>query len=814
MGSGKTFLLSAALSSEKRKCSTVFGGSNQKIPAASGKILIVEDTQALTQQRAEAIHETSSHSSKPPSHVVLVVRPEQIAPRSPFRWLRGELRRRTPVEEITLAPLGQRDASRLIRATSTRKLTAEEMITIQRRAAGLPLFLVALAGSDGATLPEEIRDAISALIAPLSDSARELLEVACLAGERFPLDLLLESESRAGAVDELLAGGFLVRGDSPSSACFRQPIVREALAEDLSWSARRRMHQVLAERSEAAGAPPLLLAEHYLGAGRAADARRTFVEAATAERHANAHGRAADALGRALDGWPIGESPAERVDVAENLARNLTLAGRSREAAVAWRQLIDENLIKSDAARMARALIWLSDACSMLGESDEAVSARDRAIALYCDLGDTALAARESIAQAYLLGRYVRLQAGLEASSRAIRLADELADLELRSRALTVHSQLLAMRSRSAEAHDFAREALEIALTHDLPAAAAKAYQAIAFASKYASDFPAQIETYRNAVDYCKSRGESEDEQVCLGCMSYSLFRAGDWKQSLRVARNLYEDEGARFSNAVARIAAGLIHAHRGEVRPASRLLLEADEVARKREAVMLQLLTGWGLGLLSEYSGDRDLAETHYRRLLALWERGAVINDAIPGLTAAAGFFSSRHAFAEAGACTDVLGSMLDSNPSPEVVSALAYVQGETAFFRGDAGARLLRVRAVPLPPRKTRGPARAHPGQLSGRCRVSRNRRIRRRDRLPPRRLPGRSPTRCPPACHPDRGFSLERRRANRNRAPRRVRRSRRSRRAARPDPTPSRGRNFSLARSDEQGNRHPTRGQHAHR
>ncbi len=168
--------------------------------------------------------------------------------------------------------------------------------------------------------------------------------------------------------------------------------------------------------------------------------------------------------------------------------------------------------------------------------------------------------------------------------------------------------------------------------------------------------------------------------------MSYSLFRAGDWKQGLRVARNLYEDEGATSSNAVARIAAGLIHAHRGEVRPARRLLLEADEVARKREAVMLQLLTGWGLGLLSEYSGDRDLAETHYRRLLSLWERGAVINDAIPGLTAAAGFFSSHHAFAEAGTCTDILGSMLDSSASPEVVSALAYVQGETAFFRGDA--------------------------------------------------------------------------------------------------------------------------------
>ena len=75
---------------------------------------------------------------------------------------------------------------------------------------------------------------------------------------------------------------------------------------------------------------------------------------------------------------------------------------------------------------------------------------------------------------------------------------------------------------------------------------------------------------YDTAFDYCQAQGDDVNARVCLGCMSFMLYRTGEWKRALDVCRNVIDEPASPAgSRMIAQAILGLIRANRGETRAA-----------------------------------------------------------------------------------------------------------------------------------------------------------------------------------------------------------------------------------------------------
>ena len=178
-----------------------------------------------------------------------------------------------------------------------------------------------LAHDDHVPVPETIRDAVLLRTAGLSPEGRAAAEAAAVAGAEFGLDLV-------AGLDELLETGLIAETES-GRAAFRHALVRGAIYEDIQWLRRRELHAQLAERLTEAGAPSAEIAAHWLAAGDRERALDAFLASARELAAVHAHRDAAQAALQALDLWPEGARPAERLAALRRL-RPLGGAGRRR----------------------------------------------------------------------------------------------------------------------------------------------------------------------------------------------------------------------------------------------------------------------------------------------------------------------------------------------------------------------------------------------------------------------------------------------------------------------------------------------------
>src|SRR6185295_15935445 len=118
-------------------------------------------------------------------------------------------------------------------------------------------------------------------------------------------------------------------------------LTREATYNDISWARRRTLHRQLGERLEALGAPPQVVAQHWLAANEPERARAALLAAAEQACAIHAYRDAADAAQRALELWPEGAEDARRLDVLDQLGQCAQLCGMLPEAARAWREVAD-----------------------------------------------------------------------------------------------------------------------------------------------------------------------------------------------------------------------------------------------------------------------------------------------------------------------------------------------------------------------------------------------------------------------------------------------------------------------------------------
>ncbi len=243
---------------------------------------------------------------------------------------------RAKLQEIELGPLEPQEARELVELLNPEAEAARNEIL--EEAKGSPFFLTELTryareqGQLGA-----VRDVVLARAAGLSDVARGLLEVLCVAGQPVPQEVLVfAAQAEESDAARALVFASLARARSIAEVPHLEPYhdrIREAVSSHLSAERVQAINRSLAHGYErTARSDPEALVQFYLRAGDQSRAARFARDAAEKARNALAFDREAQLLRIAVQS--AGDSSPHELHVS--LAEALEKAGESYEAARAF----------------------------------------------------------------------------------------------------------------------------------------------------------------------------------------------------------------------------------------------------------------------------------------------------------------------------------------------------------------------------------------------------------------------------------------------------------------------------------------------
>jgi hypothetical protein len=213
-------------------------------------------------------------------------RPEHRA-RHPKLWTdRG-------VRDLSLGPLKDRAAEKLVRAVLGRELPEERLRSLVGRAGGNAYFLEELIRAEsearGDQTPETVLAMVEARLLRLDAASRRVLRAASVLGARFDaraVAAVLNEPSATEALEALVRQEWLTTGSG--GYAFRQETSREAAYAMLVEEDRRLAHERAAEWFAASvEADPAAVAEHYERALAPERAARWWARASTAALEAN-----------------------------------------------------------------------------------------------------------------------------------------------------------------------------------------------------------------------------------------------------------------------------------------------------------------------------------------------------------------------------------------------------------------------------------------------------------------------------------------------------------------------------------------------
>ncbi len=259
--------------------------------------------------------------------------------------------------ELTVGPLADDEVAELAAAVVGAP-PGDSLWPLLRRTGGSPLFvreLIAGLRADGALridgdrvettatgIPASLSVAVRHRLAQLDPTTMEMLRLAAVLGGPFTLPQLGHVTGRRpvelyATVETALEAGVL--RDDEGRLRFTHEVIRATLYDDIPHAVRIGLHRDMAGALDAAGAPALEVAEHYLRCATPGD--RQVVQglrqaATTIARQSPA--AAADLLDRAAALLPSVDP--ERPALAQERARYLAAGGRAVDAEALCRELL------------------------------------------------------------------------------------------------------------------------------------------------------------------------------------------------------------------------------------------------------------------------------------------------------------------------------------------------------------------------------------------------------------------------------------------------------------------------------------------
>jgi DNA-binding CsgD family transcriptional regulator len=471
-------------------------------------------------------------------------------------------------------------------------------------------------------LPPSVANAVLGRTARLDPAARRLVELVSVVPNRVAVSLLdavlpgwsdwAEEAERRRLLDV-----------DPGYVRFRHELARNAVRSSLPIAARRRLHAQILQALLAAAADPADIVHHAEAAG-AVDVVAEFAlvaarraAAVESNREAYSHYRRAAVF---VDRLPA----SEQANVLEELATTSYLLGRLEDAVSATERASAIYSGIGDEASVGRCARLLSRFHWYAGEGEAARAKAHEAVAILEPLGESAELARaySGMSQLAMLGHDA--EHAVAWGERALELAARVGDESIRPHVLVnIGSVRVLLDSREAatllEAHALADAAGD-------PHEAARALVALAYAL-VAWVEPA--EAFRHAQQGLAYGEEHEVHNLASYGASISAWlrlRAGEWGEAERDVRRELE-KGTTVSRLVANTVLTELAVRRGDPDAAERLADLAAEADRTREvqriAPALELETEWALttgGRMPTERFEQLLAELRTRGPLTGW--------------------------------------------------------------------------------------------------------------------------------------------------------------------------------------------------
>ncbi len=376
---------------------------------------------------------------------------------------------------------------------------------------GNPFYVTEWLAAPPGDLPAAVRDAVLARAAQLSEPARELLALVCVAPAGLE-DAVIGAvlDDAAAALDECAQGQLLHRDGAVWR--FRHDIARQACEVALSDERRTSMHAAVFDALDMLQASPARRVHHAEKAGLWPAVARLAPLAAHEAAQAGAHRQAADLLALAL-GHAADETPLRRAELLDRLAEaqracnRLAEAVASREAALALLRPSSDALALGHQLRELARLHWLA------GRLPEGRAAATEAVAL---LQDAAVAHELALAHDTLALLWVMddPKAALQWGRLALQGLDEGSHPLGRAHALATVGFTELVLHDSAEGWAHLNQGLTLALKLDDQDSASRAWSNMASMS-------------------CMHRQWPRLESVCAAGLAYNRARDLDYQESL-----------------------------------------------------------------------------------------------------------------------------------------------------------------------------------------------------------------------------------------------------------------------------------------
>ena len=361
--------------------------------AARGPVtLVLEDLQWADPGSLTVLTRLCSTMHQQPLVVVGSTRPLPLRPE--LTHLVSEAEARHVVTTIELGPLTPESCADLTEAL-TRARADSSLLRQMAVAGGNPLFLIELLGviqrdgslrvaADGTasltsapTRTPSLALMIMNHLGSLSTAARDLLVLASVLGARFPIaDLRLiagqpVTELRP-ALTELMAAGVLGE-EGESTLTFRHGLIQEVLVADVPATIRGELHHEMATRLDAAGAPPLSVAEHLLRAPGSLELVPWTLELAERVRTTSPD-TAVELWRRVMESSPPTHDA--HIQAVSGIARTIMVGGRTVEAAEIARAVLaggtPAELESGLRATLSHALLFGGNYAGAQDEADRA----------------------------------------------------------------------------------------------------------------------------------------------------------------------------------------------------------------------------------------------------------------------------------------------------------------------------------------------------------------------------------------------------------------------------------------------------------
>ena len=325
-----------------------------------------------------------------------------------------------PARSIAVQGLAPGDVGRLIELRQSVVPAPAAVTRIHQVTAGNPLFITELLGllgtdelkddraivSSALPLPAGVRDAIAARLSLLSPPAREVLDLASVAGERFRATIIAAAGSRSGTellglLDEAVRL-HLVRtlDDPPDGYAFRHGLIQATLYDALSGSTRAAYHDAVGRALErgydtSSGEGLAEVAHHFLEAAAIHDSERAVQYATRAGDRAvakYAYDQAVILYERALAFCPSDGD--RRLALLQSLGEAQTRAGDTDGARATLKAAADVALARGDATALGHAVLALGIWGLTAGFDGELVGLAELAVERLQDGDDLGLLAR------------------------------------------------------------------------------------------------------------------------------------------------------------------------------------------------------------------------------------------------------------------------------------------------------------------------------------------------------------------------------------------------------------------------------------